>query len=187
VHIRTVPDPDHLPVPGSAGLPSLPPGSSCVGYADANHGTGMDDKKSVTGMVIQVLGGPVSWSSHVQPTQSISTVESEIHAMSCASREALWIAKLALKFQIPARPFLIRSDSHGAISAVTKYTYTKHSKHIGIHQDFMRDRFKCNDLDFQHIRGVDNPADVFTKALPGPAFEKHRLAIGMIELPAALR
>ena len=169
------------------GLPPLPKGVECVAYADANHGTGLDHLRSVTGTVLQVLGGPVSWSSHVQPTQSVSTVDSEVYAMSAACREALWVAKLADRFSLAARPFLVRADSHGAICAVTKYTYTKHTKHIGIHQDFMRDRYQLGDLDFQHIRGADNPADIFTKALPQPAFFKHRAAIGMIELPEALR
>jgi transposase InsO family protein len=46
-----------------------------VAYADANHGTGIDDKRSVSGMVLQVYGGPVSWSSKVQPITSSSTTE----------------------------------------------------------------------------------------------------------------
>ena len=170
-----------------SGLPPLPAGTHCVGYADANHGTGMDDRRSVSGTVIMVLGGPVSWSSHVQPTQAISTVDSEVYAMSAVSREALWIAKLAGIMGIPARPFLIRGDSLGGIQAVTNYSYTKHTKHIAIHQDFMRDRYRLGDLVFEHIRGEDNPADMFTKALPRPAFEKHRAAIGMAELPESLR
>jgi methionyl-tRNA synthetase len=102
--------------------------------------------------------------------------------MSAASREALWVAKLADKFGIPAKPFRIRADSLGAVQAVTKYTYTKHSKHITIHQDFMRDMYQQGYLSFEHIRGADNPADLFTKALPLKTFIKHRGAIGMREL-----
>jgi histone deacetylase 1/2 len=194
VHVKTVPEEpaprlaaNSPPVSQHAGLPPLPPGYKCVGYADANHGTGIDDRRSVSGTLIQVLGGPVSWSSTVQPTQSVSTVDSEIYAMSAASREALWIAKLADKFGVPARPFLVRADCHGAVCAATTYSYTKHAKHIAIHQDFMRDRYQQGDLMFQHIKGCDNPADIFTKALPYHPFAKHRLALGMMELPADLR
>jgi hypothetical protein len=175
------------PAAPGMGLPPLPPGQQCVAYADANHGTGIDDRKSVNGTLLQVLGSPVSWSSHVQPTQAVSTVDSEIHAMSAACREALWVAKLADKMGIPARPFMVRGDSHGAICAVTKYTYTKHAKHIGIHQDFMRDRYRMGDLVFQHIRGIDNPADIFTKPLPATVFQQHRKELGMTELDSGLR
>ena len=167
--------------------PPLPSTVHAVAYADANHGTGIDDRKSVTGSLIQVLGGPVSWGSHVQPTQSTSTVDSEIHAMSVASREALWVAKMQRQFGLNWRPCLIRGDSSGAISAVKNHSYTKHTKHIGIHQDFMRAMYRLGDLDFQHISGADNPADIFTKALPQPAFTRHRQNIGMMELPSHLR
>jgi hypothetical protein len=187
-HIKYLPmEHDCPPVAERAGLPPLQEGVQCVGYADANHGTGIDDRRSVTGTLIHVLGGPVSWSSSVQPTQAISTVDSEIHAMSSVCREALWVAKLADRLGVPAKPFLVRADSHGAVCAVTKYSYTKHAKHIAIHQDFMRDRYKQGYLDFQHIRGTDNPADLFTKALPGPLFIKHREAIGMAELGIDMR
>ena len=158
-----------------------------VAYADANHGTGMDDRRSVSGTLIQVLGGPVSWSSHVQPTQAISTVDSEIHAMSAASREALWVAKLNKDFGLNWRPFVVRGDSQGGIAAIKNYAYTKHTKHIGIHQDFMRDRYRTGDLDFEYVPGTDNTADIFTKPLPLPAFAKHRAALGMMELHVHLR
>jgi hypothetical protein len=185
-YLKLRPDPSE-DAAGACDPPPLPSGQDCVAYADANHGTGIDDRRSVNGTLLQVLGGPVSWSSHVQPTQSVSTVESEIHAMSEASREALWVAKLAKEFGIVYEPFLVRGDSAGALAAVTKYTYTRHAKHIGIHQDFMRDRYQQGQLSFEHIRGVQNPADIFTKALPLPAFRKHRANIGMLELPADLR
>jgi hypothetical protein len=81
----------------------------------------------------------------------------------------------------------VRGDSAGGIFAIKNHSYTRHTKHIGIHQDFMRDRYQNGDLDYEHIKGMDNPADIFTKALPLPAFSKHRLGIGMVELPLVLR
>jgi hypothetical protein len=157
--------------------PSCDP--AAVAYADANHGTGVDDKRSISGMVVQVLGGPVSWASRVQPVTSTSTTESEFRALSEASREVLWLAKVVNLFQIPHRPFLIRGDSQGAINAIKNYSYTKHTKHIEIHHDFMRDRYSLGELDYHHIRGADNPADIFTKALGRVKFEQFRSLLGM--------
>jgi hypothetical protein len=158
-----------------------------VAYADANHGVGIDDRRSVSGMLIQVLGGPISWASKGQPFQTVSTSESEMYAMSTAAREALWLAKLLKEFDIRGRPFEVRGDSQTAIYAVKNFTYTKHTKHIGIHMDFLRDRYRLGDLDFEHIPGPENPADMFTKALPYPAFRKHRQSLAMMELPVKLR
>jgi hypothetical protein len=38
-----------------------------IAYSDANHGTGVDEKKSISGAILQVYGGPVIWSSKMQP------------------------------------------------------------------------------------------------------------------------
>ena len=143
-----------------------------VAYADANHGTGIDDKKSVSGMVQHVMGGPVSWNSKVQPTASTSTCESEIRALSDASRESLWIAKLLKLFGLKDRPFLVRGDNFGAIQSIKKYTTTKYTKQIDIHHEFMKDRYMNGDLDFEYIAGDNNPADIFTKALGWNKFEQ---------------
>jgi hypothetical protein len=47
-------------------IKQTPPEPDVVAFSDANHGTGIDDKKSTTGYVLQVYGGPVSWGSKVQ-------------------------------------------------------------------------------------------------------------------------
>jgi hypothetical protein len=156
-----------------------------VAYADADHGTGIDDKRSISGIFIHVFGGPVSWSSRTQRVTSTSTTESEFRALSEVSREALWLAKIVRLFNIKSRPFLVRGDNMGAIHAITNYCYTKHTKHIEIHHDFMRDRVMEGDLEYQHIKGADNPADILTKALDKTKFEKCRAAIGMVSLEVA--
>ena len=133
-----------------------------------------------------MLNGPVSWASRVQPTTSTSTTESEFRALSETSREALWIAKIVNLFNIPDKPFLIQGDSKGAICAIKNSGYTKNTKHTEIHHDFMRDRYQNGDLDFQHIRGEDNPADIFTKALGTHLFPKFKRMMGMAELPTVV-
>jgi hypothetical protein len=158
-----------------------------VGYADANHGTGIDDKRSISGFVIKVHGGPVAWASRTQPLTAASTTESEFRALSECSREALWIAKLLKAFDIPSEPFLIRGDSQGALGAIKNHSYTKHTKHIEIVHDFMKDRLQTGQLEFDFVSGADNPADIFTKCLPAEKFVKFRKGLGMTELAEALR
>jgi hypothetical protein len=158
-----------------------------VGYADANHGTGIDDKRSISGHVIKILGGPVSWASRSQSLTAASTTESEFRALSECSREALWVAKLLEAFDIPCKPFLIRGDSQGAICAIKNYQYTKHTKHIEIVHDFMKDRYQSGQLNFEYVKGESNPADIFTKCLGKVKFAHFRDMLGMAELPKELR
>jgi transposase InsO family protein len=148
-------------------------------FSDANHGTGIDDKKSISGHVLHVFGGPVSWGSHVQPTTSVSATESEYRAMSEACRESLWLAKITTLFGIQSTPFLVRGDSETAIKSLKNYSQTKYTKHIEIHHEFMKDRYKAGELNFEHIKGTMNPADIFTKALGKHKFVEFREALGM--------
>jgi Reverse transcriptase (RNA-dependent DNA polymerase) len=151
-----------------------------VAYADANHGTGIDDKKSITGTIMHVYGGPVSWCSKVQTVASLSSTESEYRALGEACREALWLAKIVNLFNIKTVPFLIRGDSMGAIGAIKNASVTKHARHIEIVYEFMKDRVKFGHLDFEHIEGKHNPADILTKALGQKSFEDCRRALGMV-------
>jgi hypothetical protein len=174
-HIYTDVEPDSIKTNGKRKAPE----PDAVGYTDASHGTGIDDKRSTTGVVMTVYGGAVMWCSKQQLVSATSTTESEFRAMSTASREALWLCKILKLFKVPTIPFTIRGDSRGAIASVTSYSYTKHTKHIEIHCDFMRDYYHKNILHYEHISGKDNPADVLTKALSRKQFEDFRRRLGM--------
>jgi hypothetical protein len=151
-------------------------------YADANHGTGIDDKKSITGLVLQVFGGPVNWASKVQPVTSTSSTESEYRALSEASKEALWLAKIVKLFGIKELPFTVKGDNMGSLTSIRNHSNTRHTKHIEIHHDFMKDRFRLGHLDYAFIEGRNNPADIFTKALERIKFEQFRNALGMVNV-----
>jgi hypothetical protein len=159
------------------------PDVDVVAYSDANFGTGIDDKRSVTGYVLQVFGGPVSWASKTQSVTALSTTESEFRALSTASREALWLTKILTLFKIPTMPFLIRGDSKSAIESIKSYNYTKNNKHVQIRHDFMRDYYMRGELSYEHIEGKYNPADIFTKALGQIKFEAFRAKLGMRPVP----
>jgi hypothetical protein len=162
------------------------PEPDVMAYSDANHGTGIDDKKSVTGYVLQVFGGPVSWASKTQTVTALSTTESEFRALSAASREALWLAKILKLFKIPTLPFLIKGDNKGSIESIKSYNYTKNNKHVQIRHDFMRDYYMRGELSYEHVEGKYNPADIFTKALGAVKFEAFRAKLGMRPVPDGL-
>ena len=152
-------------------------------YVDASHGTGTPDGKPVTGYVIQVHGGSVSWASHTQSLVCTSSTESEYRAMSECAKEVLWLSKILTRFDVPHRPFPIMGDNKGAMDAVANYTHTKHTKHIELHLDFMKERRELGELAFHHIPGAQNRADVLTKALGSKMFDKYCLELGVVPAP----
>jgi hypothetical protein len=48
----------------------------------------------------------------------------------------------------------------------------------------MKDRYQLGDLHYEHVKGTENPADIFTKALDRTKFELFRKMLGMACLPA---
>jgi hypothetical protein len=151
-------------------------------YSHNNHGTRVDSKRCVCGSVIQVYGGAMFWPSRNQSLTSTSSTKSEYRALSDLSKECLWLAKLLPLFKLRDYPFLIFTDSNGALSSATNYAQTRNTKHIEIHLDFMRDRHQLGHLLYQYVEGRDNPDDMFTKPLPLPQFSNFRERIGMVSL-----
>ena len=59
-------------------------------YVDASHAADIDTRRSTTGYMFFMTGGPVSWQSCMQSTVALSSMEAEYMAASAATQEALW-------------------------------------------------------------------------------------------------
>ena len=90
-------------------------------------------------------------------------------------------------FHMNIKPFPIKVDSKGARDTVTHYAHTKHTKHLEISHDVMREHFRLGDVNYILVPGKYNPADIFTKALASTKFTTFRKMIGMAELPMHLQ
>jgi Reverse transcriptase (RNA-dependent DNA polymerase) len=137
------------------------------GYADADWGSDLNHRKSITGCVFMMNGGPISWESHKQTTVALSTAEGELMALSDAAREAL--AHLTffqtLSIQMPIPILFTDNEAAEAITKRPELNYRR-SKHIDIRYHFLRDHFEKGTFDVQHIPGREQIADIFTKPLP---------------------
>jgi hypothetical protein len=151
-------------------------------YADANHATGIDDKRSISGYILLVFGGAVIWASRTQKLTSTSTTESEYRALSDCSKDVLWLSKVLDQFGILPRPFVVFGDNQGAIQSLKNYSATRHTKHLEMHHNFLKERYALGELNFVHIPGAKNTADIFTKALGRLKFEQFRSSLGMVNL-----
>jgi hypothetical protein len=66
---------------------------SLYGYCDASWGF-QEDGSSITGFLLKVLTGPVSWCAKKELTIALSTTEAEYVALSHAVQEAIWLRHL---------------------------------------------------------------------------------------------
>ena len=58
-------------------------------YVDASHASDIDTRRSITGYIFFISGGPVSWQSRMQTSVALSSMEAECMAASAATQEAM--------------------------------------------------------------------------------------------------
>ncbi len=102
------------------------------GYSDASYAE-EEDRKSVSGYIFMYAGAAISWRSQRQNIVAQSSAEAEYIALAEASKEAIWLRKMAKDFKMKIdRPLLIYEDNQSAIKLANNPLHTKRSKHIDV-------------------------------------------------------
>lgn len=125
-----------------------------------------DNRKSISGFIIECGNGPISWSSKQQVVVALSSCEAEYIACSHCAHQILWLRSLFDELGFPQKhPSPLYCDNQGTVTC----THDPHShsrmKHIDIRAHFIRDAVNHRLIDVHHIPGVENPADLLTKPL----------------------
>src|SRR5271154_3564682 len=103
------------------------------------------------------------------------------HSASLAAREAVWLkAFLAQLKLMPDAAITLKLDNQSSIDFITNQGSHAKSKHIDIAYHFIRERVMDKSIVIEHCPSKGNLADIFTKALPRPAFENLVSRISMV-------
>lgn len=70
---------------------------SLIGYSDSDFAGDLDTRKSTSGYIFMLNGGPISWSSQKQPFVALSTTEAEFVAGCEAAKNLLWLRQFSKK------------------------------------------------------------------------------------------
>ena len=138
--------------------------ASIVGYTDADYAGCVDNRRSTSGYVFIFAGATISWRSCLQDCTSSSTTEAEYVAMSDASKEAIWLARLVGDLDIQQIPIL-HCDSQSAIALAKNPVFHAKTKHIEVRYHFIRDVLADKRIELIKVHTDDNPADALTKSL----------------------
>jgi len=165
-----------------------------VAYTDSDWGSCVDTRRSTTGYVIFMNGGPISWCCKRQPVTSTSSAEAEFYSLSACVQQLRWSQQLSgeLGFVQPMKrpgrngyvagsPMyhknlgnLVWEDNAGAIAITQNDVFHQRTKHIDIKYHFVLDYVEQGFVSVRYANTKDNIADVMTKCLPGPAFVRFR-------------
>jgi hypothetical protein len=125
-----------------------------------------EGRKSISGYVVLCGGGPITWSSKQQTIVALSSCEAEYIACTHCAREIIWLRSLfdELGFS-QAFPTILYCDNQGTVSCSHDPHSHSRMKHIDIRAHFIRDCVNRRLVDVQHLPGIQNPSDLFTKPL----------------------
>jgi hypothetical protein len=74
---------------------------------------------------------------------------------------------------------LLLCDNNGARVLANDPLLHARNKHIDVRHHYIRERIESLDVVVKYVPSSDNVADIFTKALPRPAFERLRGFLGL--------
>lgn len=144
--------------------------SSVVGYVDADYAGGLDDRRSTTGYVFTLAGGPICWRSMVQPLVALSTTESEYMAVTEAAKEALWLKGLVKELGMDQGGVQLYCDSQSAIYLAKHQVYHARTKHIDVRFHKVRELIAMGDVILEKVHTSENAADMLTKTVTADKF-----------------
>ncbi|ESZ92706.1 hypothetical protein SBOR_6918 [Sclerotinia borealis F-4128] len=134
-----------------------------VMYSDADYASEIVDRKSTSGVVALLGGGPVFWMSRKQNSVSTSTTERHVADDGFAIE--------------------MKRDNQGTIALVKNAQLTDRSKHIDVAYHHVRDLNAKGKVNISYIPTDKMIADGLTKPLVKDAFRKFIEMLGMVDSP----
>jgi hypothetical protein len=140
-------------------------------YCDSDWAQDTDDRKSISGWVVQIANGPVSWQSKKQPTVALSSCEAEFVSLCEATKEILWytyfLDELGIEYDTP----VIHTDSQSAQDWTKNAKQHQRTKHVALKYFFVRDVVREQKLKVCYVSTKENVADILTKSTASTIFK----------------
>jgi len=143
-----------------------------TGYSDSDWGADIDTRRSTSGYVFFLAGGPITWKSKLQPTVALSSTEAEYMALTPAAQEAISLRELFAELTGIDESVQMFGDNKSSIALSENPTSHQASKHIAIKHHFVREKVRDKDILLAYIPTASMVADALTKALPYPTFSR---------------
>ena len=145
-----------------------------VCYSDADYAANTDTRRSTTGYVNLMNGGPVTWCSRSQESIATSTVEAEYVAAAEACKEVIWLRRLLTDIGFEQKgSTVLYCDNQGAIAVSSNPEHHKRTKHIDVRFHLIREKQEEGLIAVKYIPTANQVADFLTKSLCSPKLVYH--------------
>ena len=147
-------------------------------YCDADWAGDQDERKSRSGHLVLLNDSVVCWSSKLQTSTALSSTEAEYICTSNSATMILWIRTLLAEIGfLQDTPTIIFQDNKSTMVIAMSRKQQPGVKHIDIRYHFLRDRIASGELKLIQLSTTEMIADLFTKQLSFPTFNKHRTSM----------
>ena len=142
--------------------------SELIGYCDSDWAGDTDERRSTSGFVFTLFGGPVAWSSGMQELSALSVCEAEYVSLASCLQECLWLRPFLASLGLDiSKPTPINCDNQASIALAKNPEFHKRTKHVGIRYHRVRQEQEIGTVIVKYVPTDQNPADMLTKALNG--------------------
>lgn len=153
-------------------------------FSDADQGSCINTRRSVTGYILLFGSSPVSWKSKKQGTVSKSSAEAEYRAMASVAAEVTWVVRLLNELGVSnLLPVELHCDNQSALHIAKNPVFHERTKHIELDFHFTRDKVLEGLLQLTYLPTRSQLADVLTKVAPSPQFNSLLSKLGMYPPP----
>jgi len=140
-------------------------------YCDSDYAGDRPTRRSTTGYMVMMGGGPVAWRCMRQHCVTLSTAEAELYAACEAAKQTVWTRELLSGFgYVFDGPSVIFEDNQATIAITDNPTLHDRTKHVDIRYFYVREKVQEGLVKLVYVRSDENLADVLTKPLSTPKF-----------------
>ena len=154
-------------------------GLTMSAYADSNHATCADSRRSVSGGAFRLGGGTISWFSRAQRITASASSESEYVTVAEIVNETKFLRQVQ-EFIMPTLrscTISIMEDNQGAIKMANNKHSSRRTRPIDVKHHIVRDAVEGGLVRIVYVRSEEQHADILTKALNTRTFELHAKAL----------
>jgi hypothetical protein len=135
------------------------------GFSDASFAEDPETRRSTSGYLFKLAGGPISWRSSRQELVTTSSTEAEYVGYSSAAKDAAWIQALLQELEIPIKQIPLYVDNRSAIALAENSGYRARTKHIDVRYHYIRQQVQNGQIKLEYLPTAEMPADGLTKPL----------------------
>ena len=159
-------------------------GQTLLGYTDSDFAGCKGTRKSTTGWIFTMAGGPVAWKSKRQEVITLSSCEAEYRALTNTVQEAMWLRDLLAELGWKVgRPTQIYCDNEAAVRISKDPVNRAKTKHAALSFLFVREQQALGKVSVIPIGTKQQTADYLTKGVTRVAAENCKKLAGQSEAP----